>query len=209
VFCTKKIAITFSLIIAGISTSTISCAQQDKAVKDSLREIEASKKFKNIEGWYEKGDYEKAIEGDGKNIGFREIANQYDSTKAANLSRLYVGIYHFKKKEYQQAIHYLKDVQAKDNVISSMANGAIGEAYLTMNDTPNAVECYVDAAENSPNQFTSSSYLLKAGKLYEDLEDYTRAAFIYGKLRDKYPNSVEAEEADKAIMKLFHKVFDE
>jgi tetratricopeptide (TPR) repeat protein len=80
-----------------------------------------------------------------------------------------------------------------------MAAGAIGDAYLELNQPEKAAGYYTEAAEMKENEFTSPMFLLKAGWTYEILKDYKKALEIYEQIKFKFPTSNEAREIDKYI----------
>src|ERR1700744_4140617 len=55
------------------------------------RETEAANKMHTAQDYWEKKDWDKAINGDGVNPGFEKILNNYGSTKSANLAYFYLG----------------------------------------------------------------------------------------------------------------------
>ena len=58
--------------------------------------------------YFESDSLVKALNGDGNNYGFLEIIDEYNFTKAANVSNYYAGVSYLKLKDYNNAINYLK-----------------------------------------------------------------------------------------------------
>jgi tetratricopeptide (TPR) repeat protein len=120
-------------------------------------------------------------------------------TKGANLSKYYAGICYLKLGNFEEAIDHLKSFKGKDNIIGPMAKGAIGDAYLELNQAAKAASYYMEAAELKDNEFTSPLFLLKAGWTYEIMKDYKKALQTYERIKLNYASSNEAREIDKYI----------
>jgi tetratricopeptide (TPR) repeat protein len=100
---------------------------------------------------------------------------------------------------FEEAISYLKAFKGKDQIIGPMAKGAIGDAYVELNQTAKAAEYYNEAADLVENEFTTPLFLMKAGWTYELLKEYPKAVSIYERIKYKFPTSTEAREIDKYI----------
>jgi len=151
------------------------------------------------EYYFEKDSLNLALNGDGENEGFLSICDDYGSTRAGNLAKYYAGLCYLNLGEYQKAIDYLKKFDGKDLIVSGMALGAIGDAYMQLNQTNKAIDYYLDAANTNPNDFVSPSYVIKAGWAFELIGDWKKAKELYEKLKKEYPQSREAREIDKYI----------
>lgn len=153
----------------------------------------AQKKFEN-------NDYEAALNGDGTSPGFDEIINSYGgSTKAVNLAYYYAGVCALNKGEFQKAIDYLRDFDGKDEVVGAMALGATGDAYTELGDMANGINYYKKAANHSRNEFTGPMFLMKAGMASESNGDFATAKGLYEQVKQLYPESTYARDADKYI----------
>ena len=151
------------------------------------------------EYYFDKDSLDLALSGDGESFGFLDIIDDYGSTKAGNLAKYYAGVCYLNKGEYEEAIDYLKKFSSDDMIVSGMAYGAIGDAYMQLGDADKAVSYYLDAANHNPNDFTSAPFLLKAGWSYEILEKWDKALSMYEKLKKDYPKAREARDIDKFI----------
>ena len=92
--------------------------------------------------------------------------------------------------------------ESEDEMLSSIAKGAIGDANLELGNTEDAAKHYMTAANNSDNFFTGAIYLKKAGLAYEMLNNSDEALSIYESIKEKYPNSQEARDIVKDIARL-------
>jgi tetratricopeptide (TPR) repeat protein len=154
------------------------------------------------EKYFEMDSLNKALNGDGNYPGFLEIIDQYGLTKSANLAHYYTGIIYLKKGDFQKAIDFLSSFKGKEEVVGPMATCALGDAYMELKETDKAIEYYLKAADQKPNEFLSPTFLLKAAWAYEDGGKYDKALEIYKKIKEEYPRSNEAREMDKYISRV-------
>lgn len=163
------------------------------------REKEAQSQMWMAEKYFEQDSLNKALNGDGTYPGFLSIIDDYSMTKSANLSKFYAGIIYLKKGDFQTAIDYLKKFKGRDVLVTSMAKGALGDAYMELGDTQKALEYYLKAVESYTNDFSTPVFLMKIAWIYEQTKDYTKAIEQYEKIRNDYPRSSEARSIDKNI----------
>jgi tetratricopeptide (TPR) repeat protein len=163
------------------------------------REQEAQVAIFRAEQLFENDDYATALNGDGNNMGFMDVINEYGNTKTGNLARYYAGICYLNTGDYQSAIKYLGEFKSKDHMVKPLATGAMGDAYMELGNTAEAARCYEKAANESKNSFTSPMMLVKAGFAYEMIEDYQKALEMYQIIKAEYPNSNEGFVVDKNI----------
>lgn len=163
------------------------------------RENDAQAAIYHAEQYFEKDNYASALNGDGNYLGFVDVINEFGGTKTANLAKYYAGICYLNTGDYSNAISYLKDYKGKDIIVTSLALGAMGDAYMELDNVAEAAKCYESAAIKSENSFTSPMYLLRAGMAYEMTANYQKAIDTYKKIKADYPNSNEAFSIEKNI----------
>lgn len=165
-------------------------------------ELEAQSAMFMAEKYFEQDSLQLAINGDGQNYGFIDIADEYSGTKSANLAHYYLGICYRNIGDYEYAIEELKSFSSDDVMISAVALGAIGDCYMELNDIDNAISYYENAASHNENNLTSPIYLFKAGLAYEDLQDFAAAEKKYLAIKDNFPDSREAQTIEKYIARV-------
>lgn len=154
------------------------------------------------EKYFELDSFQLALDGDGSYLGFLDIINEYSVTKSANLSHYYAGVSYLRLGQYEDAIKHLKKFDSNDILVSTIALGAIGDAYVELGELDEAVSFFVKAAERKKNEFTSPIYLKKAGLVYENIGDLNKALDVYEKIEKLYPKSEEASDIQKYISKV-------
>lgn len=149
-------------------------------------------------------DFEQAVYGDttGTFIGLEKFVQEYGSTTSGNLAYYDLGVAYLNLGEFQKSIDALEQFSSEDEMLSSIAKGAIGDANLELGKTEEAAIQYLAAANNSDNFFTGAIYFKKAGFAYEMLNQNDKALEAYESIKEKYPNSQEAREIVKDIARL-------
>jgi len=166
------------------------------------REKEAQSQMFMAEKYFEMDSLTKALKGDGNYLGFLDIIDQYKFTKSANLSHYYAGICYLKKGEFQNAIDQLSDFSADDELVAPMAIGAMGDAYMELNNTDKAIDYYLKAADKRKNDLTSPMFLMKAGMAYELAGKNDLALKTYMRVKTEFARTNEGREIDKYIARL-------
>jgi tetratricopeptide (TPR) repeat protein len=163
------------------------------------QEKEAQAAMFMAERYFEKDSLDKAINGDGQFDGFKKIVEEYGVTKSGNLAHYYLGVCYLRTGEYQKAIEHLKEFDADDHIVGSIAIGGIGDAHMELGKIDDAIEHYLKAAKHDENRFTAPIYLMKAGLAYEDKKDYKNAVKVYEQIKNDYPESTEGRDIEKYL----------
>lgn len=147
--------------------------------------------------YFEADSLDLALNGDGNNLGFKDIINDYSGTDASNLANFYAGTSFLKKGDFTSAILYLEDFSSSDLLLQARSYSLIGDAYMEQNDYANAVINYNKAADYKTNEFFTPRYLMKAALAYEKMNDKEGAIKCYDKIVKDFWKSGEAQEAKK------------
>jgi len=161
-------------------------------------EIEAQSQMYVAEKYFATDSLEKAIYGDGNYLGFLDIIDEYGVTPSGNLANYYLGICYLKMGQFEDAIEYLSAFESNDVMVSSVATGSIGDAYIEMGETKNGLSYYLEAANNR-NEFTTPIYLMKAASTYEDMGEFDKALSVYKDIKANFPETKEGLEIDKYL----------
>ena len=150
--------------------------------------------------YFMNGEFEKALNGDGQNMGFLAVADEFGSTKAGNLAHLYAGLCLYQTEKYQDAIDQLEDYSGcGDDMVSPSVIGTLGNCYAELGQNEKAVELLVKAAKKADNNTLSPIYLIQAGQIYESLNQNDKALDCYTQIKTKYQQSMQYNEIDKYI----------
>ena len=149
--------------------------------------------------YFQKDSFNLALNGDGQYSGFLDIAEDYSSTNIGNLANYYAGLCFLHTQEFDNSIEYLKNFSSDDIILSSLALGCIGDAYLELGNSKKAEDYYKDAINNSDNAFTAPRFMMKLAMIYEKNKKFSEALSIYKKIKKEYKKSQEATAIDKFI----------
>jgi len=164
-------------------------------------EEEAHADMYMAEMYFEKDSFNLALNGDGQFLGFLDIADEYSLTNAGNLANYYAGLCYLHTKQYEDAIEYLSNFSSNDIILSTLALGCIGDAYLELEEDSKALKYYEKAAENNDNEFTTPRYLMKQANILEMNEEFEDALEIYNQIKEDYSKSQIAQDIDKYIVR--------
>ncbi len=135
-------------------------------------------------------------------MGFEQISDEYSMTKIGNLANYYAGICYLRTGKFEEAIAKLKNYSINDEIIAPLANGAIGDANLELNNVDEAIKYYLKAADKNNNDFTTPYFLKKAAFAYELKAKYQEAIEIQNRLDKEYGKTDIGKNAPKEIARL-------
>ncbi|RZS95555.1 tetratricopeptide repeat protein [Cecembia calidifontis] len=182
------ILIAVILIIAGVLYFQI-----DKQNKNKKAQAEM---FQAVY-YFEQDSTDLALNGDGSNAGFLRIVDQYSGTAAANLAHFYIGSIYLSEGQFQKAADHLKKFSADDYFVQARAYALLGDAYLELGNTKDAIAAYKKAVNHKENKHFAPRYLNKLAIAYEEAGDIENAIKTYGIIEDKYYESFEYTNARK------------
>jgi tetratricopeptide (TPR) repeat protein len=162
-------------------------------------EKEAQTDMYMAELYFQKDSFNLALNGDGQYLGFIDVADDYSWTKVGQLANYYAGICYLHLSDYENAIEYLDDFSSDDIVLSTLALGCIGDAYMELGDIDNALANYEDASNNNDNEFTKPIYLMKQATIHEQNGDYDDALVLYNDIKTNFKTSREAYGIERHI----------
>lgn len=164
-------------------------------------EKKAQEAIFGAQNYFAQDSLAKALNGDGNTYGFLQVIDKYGGTKAGNLAKYSAGVCYVKLGDYQKGIDQLKAFSSSDLVIQSLANGLIGDAYMELNKSDDAVSYYKKAGA-ADNMLTSPIYLLRAGLALEKANKPQDAIAVYEQIKSKYPQTNEGREMEKYLARL-------
>lgn len=176
------------LIIAGIVGFQIHKANQNEKAQGEM--------FQAVY-YYEQDSVDFALNGDGVQLGFLDIIDQYGGTEASNMAHFYVGSIYLSEGEYQSAVDHLEEFSSDDFLVQAQAYSLTGDAYMELGNTQEAIRQYRNAANHKENKFFTPKYLFKLAIAYEEAGNLQAAIDAYGEIESKYSDAYEYTEARK------------
>lgn len=145
-----------------------------------------------------------ALNGDGQNAGFLRVINNYGGTKAGNLAKFYAGVCYLRLDDNQNAVKYLGDFSTDGKQIQQRAYKLMGDAYGDMGKSKEALDYYKKAAHHfEEDQAAAAEALFNAAYLAETvIKDQKEAIALYTELKEKFPSTAQAYDADKYLARL-------
>lgn len=145
------------------------------------KNAEASAQIVQPIHWFIQGDTASlnlALEGDGENDGFLDIASGYKITKTSNTANYYAGLTYLKLGQKEDALEYLKKFKKKEDVLWYACQATIGDIYDEQGDESKAISYYEKAVKGTDPYFTPIA-LFKLGQMYERKGDWKKALDAY------------------------------
>ena len=168
------------------------------------KNAEASAQILQPKQWFMQGDTASlrlALEGDGENDGFLDIANGYKLTKTSNTANYYAGLTYLKLGQKDEALEYLKKFKQKEDVLWYACQAIIGDLYDEQGDEDKALSYYEKAVKGKDPLFTPIS-LFKLGQIYERKGDWKKALEAYKTIENdfhaEYQKMSVAQYAERA-----------
>lgn len=193
------------ILIAGVAV--ILLAGGYLAYKNFIKEPNERKAAEAIykaEEYFRMDSLQKALNGDGINLGFVKIIDRYGGTKAGNLARFYAGSALLQTGNYAKAASYLKDFDTDARQIQARAYKLLGDAYAEQGKNGEALENYKKAARHfEKDEANSSDYLFMAAYFADRvIKNQKEAIDLFKELKKKYPRTERGFEADKYLAQL-------
>lgn len=163
---------------------------------DSQNSLAQSEMFQAIR-YFESDSLNLAMKGDGNNLGFEQIIEDYSLTDAGNLANFYAGAISLKQGKFQLAIFYLEDFQSSDLLVQARAYSLQGDAYMELKDYESAAKFYGKASSYKPNKYFTPGYLMKEALAYEKLNQNEKAIQAYDRIISEFWDSSEYQNARK------------
>lgn len=140
------------------------------------------------------------VKGD---VGFLKVIKDHSGTKAANLANYYAGISYLHLGDFNKAVKHLEDFSADDAQLKLLAKGSLGDAYAELGKNEKAIDNYKAATTAfESDDFNTAEYLYRLAQLYDKTGKNKEAIEAFTRLKNEFPGSNRAFEADKYLGKL-------
>jgi len=164
------------------------------------RRDEALSQLFIAEQHFRRDSFNLALYGDGNDLGFLQIQEEYGSHAGTSLP-FYIGVCQLHLGDYHEAIASLKSYNGKDVITPARALCCIGDAYAELNEWKAAYDYYLKAANFRDNAY-AAQYLMKAALVCEEMGNIDEALKLYQRVKLNYPQTTEGSEVDKYIARL-------
>lgn len=138
-----------------------------------------------------------ALNGDGNFPGFTQVADEFGSTPTGNLAKFYIAVINHEKGELETALAYYKEADLGDDVLRVMATGNQGDVLVDLGRQEEAASQFMKAANLVNSDYTTPMFLMKAGVVYQQQNDWKNAAKCFDRVANDFPRSPDANTAKK------------
>lgn len=168
------------------------------------KEAKAEEAIFRAEEYFRNDSLKLALDGDGVNPGFVKIADKFSGTKAGELANYYAGACYLKLNDYEKAVKYLKSFSSSSGLVQARAYKLLGDAYADGNKNEEALSSYKKAArEFTADEVNSADYLFTAAYFADRvMKNKDEAVKLYTEVKEKYPGSRQAFDADNFLAQL-------
>lgn len=193
-------------VVAAIALAVLGYLGYNKFVaepnqKEAMNEMYQAKKYFDdaASGVASDSLYNMALSGGEGKFGMLDIINEYGGSPAANLANYYAGMSYLNLKDYQNAVTYLSDFSGDNTIPGPIVKGAIGDAFVQLEQLQEGLEYYEKAFKANSNEFTTPMFLMKAARIAIRLEQYQKALDYLNRIKSEFSTSTEASEVDVLI----------
>ena len=168
------------------------------------KELKAADVLFKAEEYYRMDSVNQALNGDGQSWGFLKVIDKYGGTDAGNMAGFYAGSCYIKLNENDKAIKYLKKFSTDSKPIQARAYKLLGDAYADLGKNSDALSYYKKAAGHFEKDEASSADYLFTAAYFADrvVKDAKEAIALYKELKDKFPRTQQAADADNYLTQL-------
>ena len=168
------------------------------------KELKAADVLFKAEEYYRMDSVNQALNGDGQSWGFLKVIDKYGGTDAGNMAGFYAGSCYIKLNENDKAIKYLKKFSTDSKPIQARAYKLLGDAYADLGKNSDALSYYKKAAGHFEKDEASSADYLFTAAYFADrvVKDAKEAIALYKELKDKFPRTQQAADADNYLAQL-------
>ncbi|HLB00325.1 MAG TPA: tetratricopeptide repeat protein [Bacteroidota bacterium] len=145
-----------------------------------------------------------AIEGRPEQgiAGLRKIVENYGGTDAGNLAKYYLGNAYCLAGAYPEAIESYRDFSGDDPLLVSGAKSGEGASLEALKQYDEAAKAFESAAKSDPRGISAPEHLNSAARCFALAGKQEEALRLLRKLKEEYPTSTFAREADRAITRI-------
>lgn len=147
--------------------------------------------------YFEIDSLDLALNGDGNFLGFAQVADEFGSTPTGKLAKFYIAVINHQKGEYETALQYYKEADLGDDVLRVMAVGNQGDVLVELGRQDEAASQFMKAADLVKSDYTTPMFLMKAGIVYQQKNDWKNAEKCFNRITMDYPTSPDAMMAKK------------
>lgn len=190
-------------IVAGVAVAVLGYILYQKFIFEP-KQAEAANEVYQANSYFEQALnattekdslFNLALNGNVGKYGLLDIADKYSGTPTGNVANYQAGMAYLNINKYQEAIKYLDQFSSDDMMLAPLAKGAIGDAFIQLNQPEEAYKYYKEAVTISTNDVTTPRFLLKAGITALNLGKAGEAYAFFNRITEEFKDASEAAQA--------------
>lgn len=181
-----------------IATILYITGDKDQALQYASNKLEKGKGYYDLElsklvghGWFEKGDYPKALPYLEKYAASNTIGRQ---------DQYELSYSYYQNRQYEKSIEGFRKLSGKEDSLAQNAMYLLGDAYLKTGQKANARNAFLFCAINSSNPTQQEISKFNYGKLSYELGFQDIALNELQQFLQTYPNSTYTAEAREVLV---------
>jgi tetratricopeptide (TPR) repeat protein len=161
----------------------------------------ASTALGNITGFYDYRQYQMAMEGvpERNVIGLKKIVEDYGSTEAGEIAKIYLGNCYLIVKDYDNALKCFDDFSGSEKIFKVSAIAGKGSAYEAKKQYNEAAVEFEKAADKASDDLQSPENLMDAARNYNLAGNKQKAVALIEKIKSDYPKSIYARDYERYL----------
>jgi predicted negative regulator of RcsB-dependent stress response len=167
--------------------------------------IYAPKNLKANEGYYKGLNLAAKDSVDAAIQELEPFAKKNDGFQGGEVAKYTLARQYMAKGDFKKALGLLEDVSLDGTYVPSLVLGLQGDCNSEMGKYKEAMNLYIDAAEADENDWTTPTYLFKAGQVAEEIKDFEKAKELYERINKDYYQFGSQKSIDKFIARVSNK----
>ena len=132
-------------------------------------------------------------------MGLRMIVDNYGGTDAGELARFYLAGAYYDLGEWEKALGEYDDFSSSDKTLESGAKAGAAASLEALGRYKDAAGLFEKSTNLDPDGVAAAEHLFSAARCYGLAGEKEEAVRLLKKLKEDFPKSASAREADRAI----------
>lgn len=118
---------------------------------------------------------------------YKQVADEY-GYDAGNRAALQTAILLYKKKDYKQALEYIKKYDRKESLVGAAGLALEGDCYVNLGQLDDALAAFKKAVKVSgENPLYTPLFLIKEANVLHEQKNYAEELKVYETIQNDYP----------------------
>ncbi|MEI8133710.1 MAG: tetratricopeptide repeat protein [bacterium] len=162
-----------------------------------------------VAGLYQSGDWRRAIDGDAKQhigneslVGLRSIVNEFGSTHAGEVAKVYLGNAYYYLGKLDSALDAFNDASVDGSLLKAAVESGKATIFEDKGNKAEAAKLFMRAAAAEKINPMNADYTLAAARNYASAGNKDEAIKVFKKILEDYPGTQFDDAAKRELLKL-------